>query len=69
MTDFAPIRYAIGTSTIWHGVALLAVMAPAAHAQVSGAGGKAAALASFPGAVLSVLMIGWMYLLAAPVIG
>jgi len=69
VTDLAPIRYAIGTITIWHGVALLSIMAASAYAQISGAGGKSAALASFPGLALTALMIGWLYLLVAPVVG
>jgi hypothetical protein len=67
--DFAPLRYALGTITIWHGVALLAIMSPAAYAYFTGNSGKTTLETSFPGLVLFTFAVVWMYCLAALVLG
>lgn len=67
--EFAPLRYAIGTVTIWHGAILVAIMAMAAYAHYGSNAGNSGSAGLFPGLPLITLMIGWMYLLAAPVVG
>jgi hypothetical protein len=66
---FAPLRYAVGTITIWHGVALLAIMSPTAYAYFTGNSGKTTLETSFPGLVLFSFSLVWMYCLAALLLG
>jgi hypothetical protein len=59
----------LGTITIWHVVALLAIMSPAAYAYLTGNSGKTTLETSFPGLVLFSFAVVWMYCLAALVLG
>lgn len=67
--EFAPLRYVIGTLTIWHGVALLAIMSPNAYAYVTSTAAKPALESSLPGLFLFSFMVVWMYFLGALVLG
>lgn len=69
MTEFAPLRYAVGTITIWHGAILVAIMAFAAYGQYGSNAGNSGFAALVTRLPLLILGIGWMYLLAAPVVG
>ena len=67
--EFAPLRYVLGTITIWHGVALLAIMSPSAYAYITSTAAKPALETSLPGLFLFSFMVVWMYCLAALVLG
>ncbi|PLK24074.1 hypothetical protein C0V72_06790 [Porphyrobacter sp. TH134] len=66
---FVPLRYVIGTLTVWHGVALLAIMAPSAYAYVTSTAAKPTLETSLPRLFLLSFMAVWMYCLAALVLG
>lgn len=69
MNQFVPLRYVLGTLTIWHGVALLAIMAPNLYAHVSSAAAQPRLETSLPGLFLLGFAVVWMYCLAALVLG
>jgi hypothetical protein len=67
--EFAPLRYGLGTLTIWHGVIFVAILSLVIIARVSGTAGESTLEASVPGLMLASFMIVWMYFLAAPTVG
>lgn len=67
--DFPPLRYAIGTVTIWHGLVLLGFIGLNVRAFVAGSSQESVFHATLPGLLLGCFMIIWMYLLAAPTVG
>jgi hypothetical protein len=67
--EFVPLRYVIGTLTIWHGVALLAIMAPSFYGHITSAAAKPTLETSLPGVFLFSFGVVWMYCLAALVLG
>ena len=67
--EFAPLRYAWNTVTIWHFVALAAFMAPATWSYLSGRASVTSVTSEFGGLLFFTFMICWMYFLMAPIIG
>ena len=66
---FAPIRYAIGTVTIWHGLVLLVLIGLNIRAYIDGSAQVSVFHSNLPGLLLGCFMFAWMYLLAAPLVG
>ncbi len=66
---FAPLRYAAGTITIWHGLVLLGLVGLNVRAFIAGSSQGSVFHATLPGLLLGCFMIIWLYLLAAPTVG
>lgn len=67
--EFAPLRYAFGTVTIWHGLVLLGLIGLNVRAFVSDSSEGSVFHSSLTGLMLSCFLIVWMYLVAAPTVG
>jgi hypothetical protein len=67
--EFAPLRYAIGTVTIWHGLVLLGLIGLNVRAFVVGSAQESVFHSTLPGLLLGCFMFVWMYLFAAPLVG
>lgn len=67
--EFAPLRYAIGTVTIWHGLVLLGLIGLNVRAFVDGSARESVFHSTLPGLLLGCFMFVWMYLFAAPLVG
>jgi hypothetical protein len=67
--DFPPLRYAVGTVTIWHGLVLLGLIGLNVRAFLEGSSQGSVFHATLPGLLLGCFTIVWMYLIVAPVVG
>lgn len=67
--EFAPLRYVIGTLTIWHGLVLLGLIGLNVRAFVGGGSEGSVLHSSLPGLMLACFLFVWMYLVAAPIVG
>ena len=67
--EFAPLRYAIGSLTIWHGIILLALLGLSVSAYLDGGPEQSIFQSTIPGVIMSCFIIVWMYFLAAPTVG